>query len=76
MSVCAATRAQSEVLEGILREVYTRQAMWTSAEVAELVRDEHITDQRCRPVERFALNLSQEKCRQALRAFDIFPLPS
>jgi hypothetical protein len=30
----------------------------------------------CQPVERFALNLSQEKFRQALRAFGIFPQPS
>jgi hypothetical protein len=27
----------------------------------------------CRPVKRFALNPRQEKCRQALRAFGIFP---
>ena len=39
-----AARAQSEVLEGIFREVYTRQAMWTSAEVVEVVRDEHISN--------------------------------
>jgi hypothetical protein len=27
-------------------------------------------------LERYAFNLSQEKCRQALRAFGIFPLTS
>ncbi len=35
-----------------------------------------IKPEGCWPVERFALHLSQGKCRQALRAFDIFPLPS